>query len=220
MIERVRQLLNRHAASLENCQCANCRALDRTIECETCGYSGPAFTVPCACYDYSCSGGSSTGAGCFHGGLCCPVCDDGNIDPWELVRGVREASKPGPAVYVGIFLYPHCHSALLDWWRASVAVDLLPKLYAHHLTLKFRPSEAELAALPLGREVGMTITGFAHDSQAQAVTVEAELPSANEHPHITVATALGTKPVYANELLKTATMLKGARLFGTVRTFP
>ena len=64
------------------CECGACRqAIQEAVadgwECESCGYRGKPYAAECACYDNMCHGGKTRGAGCFHGCLCCPVCDEG-----------------------------------------------------------------------------------------------------------------------------------------------
>lgn len=75
-------------------------------------------------------------------------------------------------------------------------------VYVHHMTVAFKPDADvfEREYLPRhGQPVALTVTGYALDSQAQAVAVDAY--SENPHPHITISVADGVLPVYSNELL-------------------
>jgi len=65
--------------------------------------------------------------------------------------------------------------------------------------------------------VVLHVTGWAADEKGQAVRVKAAAKSANTVPHVTVAVAPGTKPVYSNELLqKQVIAVHGPDLIGTV----
>lgn len=74
------------------CECDRCRkAAELPIACETCGYIGTPLMFACCCYDYTCAGGDSRGSGCPHGSATCPVCQEGETDPWEIIRALRLA---------------------------------------------------------------------------------------------------------------------------------
>ncbi len=92
MIEAIQAILNtRHVA--EDCNCDRCEAAKQAnpITCETCGYTGIGAAITCACYDCICPGGDQHGSGCFHGGIICPICDDGeSISGFEIVKAIRE----------------------------------------------------------------------------------------------------------------------------------
>lgn len=102
----IRGILNKERESGEDlCSCAFCKiAIERgqqslpdatPVVCRYCGYSGPMNALACACYDSHCrgAGANSNGAGCPHGALVCPVCNDneGEVDPWEIIREIRNA---------------------------------------------------------------------------------------------------------------------------------
>ena len=84
-----------------------------------------------------------------------------------------------------------------------------PNRFAHHMTVKFRPSEAdcrEIQAL-FGLPINLTIIGSVA-AEVQAVVVDKEqllsdygLVVANDIAHITMATAEGVKPFKSNEVL-------------------
>jgi hypothetical protein len=132
------------------------------------------------------------------------------------------------AVYVGVILdaeatevAPSATEALLRWWEAEVG-ELLPKHIAHHMTIRFRPTEAELAELVLGQATALRVVGFAHDAGIQAVVVElaGDRRSANAVPHVTLATDGVTPPVRANDLLSAGfTPVDGPVLTGRVGIF-
>ena len=132
------------------------------------------------------------------------------------------------AIYVGVILdaedteeRPASTEALLRWWEAEVG-EVLPKRVAHHCTLRFRPTEAELAEYELGQATTLRVVGFAHDAGIQAVVVElaGDMRSANAVPHVTVATDGVTPPVRANDLLSAGfTPVDGPVLTGRVGIF-
>lgn len=80
------------------------------------------------------------------------------------------------------------------------------RVYSHHLTLAFKPSEelwrAHYRDL-IGQPIELPVIGIASDEKGQAALVQ--LPEGvhctNEHPHVTVSCAEGTKPFYSNKLL-------------------
>ena len=96
-------------------------------------------------------------------------------------------------------LWKAIYSALfLTEQSAEVAKELGKRLaptlengFAHHLTLKFRPSEAEVEALPIGEQVVLTCIGYVADARACALVCE--VPEGIEFindapPHITLCT--------------------------------
>lgn len=68
----------------------------------------------------------------------------------------------------------------------------LPNKYYDHMTSVFRPGEIDAAAL--GEERDLHIVGRLTTDKVDALLVESE-DTNNEHPHITLATADGIKPV-------------------------
>lgn len=136
----------------------------------------------------------------------------------DLARQVADRFAGRP-IYVGIFLDDTSKRRLLQWWQSSVRSKLLPKVFAHHVTLRFKPSEAELARFDIGAQALVQVLGYAEDEKAQAVLVRPSVASANRHPHITVATDHGVPPVYSNDLLaKGYTRKPGPILRGVVNT--
>ena len=91
--DAVKEAFNKSRAG-EDCNCRNCQQVkdiaQDNFECETCGYNGRPATIECSCYDFACHGGDSRGAGCFHGCVVCPICDDGdNLS--QVIKDVRAA---------------------------------------------------------------------------------------------------------------------------------
>lgn len=76
---------------------------------------------------------------------------------------------------------------------------------AHHMTVKFGPSAQDLQNYHslLGQTVELSIRGFASDANCCAVLVapNMNIRVENASPHITIAHAMGVKPVYSNQLL-------------------
>ena len=142
----------------------------------------------------------------------------------QPVLPVMNATTPKKVVYSGIFLDDASHRELLAWFSKETGLDLLDKTFAHHTTLKFKPSAEEVSALPLGKKVQLRVVGWGADAKGQAVVVDlqdAEVQSANAHPHITVAVGPGGSPAYSNELLASGvTRVAGPTLEGVVDTFP
>ncbi len=98
-------------------------------------------------------------------------------------------------IYIGVFLDDS--EDLLGWFEDTLEpLHLYP--HADHMTCVFRPESAE--GFELGAVLDLEVVGWASDEFGQAVVVRG-CESDNEHPHITVACDLGTKPFYSNELL-------------------
>jgi hypothetical protein len=77
-----------------------------------------------------------------------------------------------------------------------------PKVYAHHMTIAFKPSKEICERyLPLvGDELNLPVITEFNDDKAQAVLIDT-IYSENEFPHITVSTDNDTKPSYSNSLI-------------------
>lgn len=133
----------------------------------------------------------------------------------EELRDLREA-KPPVALYVGLFLDKRSHDALVRW--ANDEGPVLPKVIAHHVTIKFKPTPEELASLPVGEPASVRVIGYASDSKAQAVVVDGLKVMGGAIPHVTVATANGVSPVYSKELLANGyDTVRGPVLTGTIQ---
>lgn len=107
-------------------------------------------------------------------------------------------SKQRKVVFLAAYLTPDARDALKEWYASKVG-ELLPKEYAHHMTIKFKPGVDDLQLHPEGTKVELRVVGYASNDWVQAVVVEG-YPSANACPHITVATN-NSPPKMANELL-------------------
>lgn len=119
----------------------------------------------------------------------------------NIVRRFLARDAP-PITYTGIFLDRASHDKLIHWWTKQVKIPLHEDVYAHHMTIKFKPSPDEVATLPLGKKTTVKVIGWAADERGQAVLVSPQgVESANANPHITMACAPGTEPVYSNSLL-------------------
>jgi len=126
-------------------------------------------------------------------------------------------AKPVKAMYTGVFLDDP--NQLINWWKQNVG-PLHPKVKAHHMTIKFKPSEDEVKALSIGSPTSLKVVGYAQDDKGQAVLVKPQgVRSTNRHPHITVAVD-GVSPAYSNDLLKKGiTKVSGPTLKGRVGFF-
>jgi hypothetical protein len=103
-------------------------------------------------------------------------------------------------LFVAVVLDDESRERLVSWFPAG----LLMKTIAHHMTVKFKPSEADLAELNLGEQIQLQVIGWADNGHIQAVAVTASprLPCANAVPHVTVATDGRTPPKFSNDLLE------------------
>ena len=82
-----------------------------------------------------------------------------------------------------------------------------PVVYAHHLTLAFRPAEAtyEKYAAFLGKPCLIRVMEEVWDGQGQAVRVSIETAGAESNcPHITVSCVDSVAPKYSQKLLANA----------------
>jgi len=119
-------------------------------------------------------------------------------------------------LYVAVVLNSESRLRLCRWFPAKA---LLEKLFAHHMTVTFRPTLEEFEKLPINQGVFLKVIGYAQDEHVQAVAVMG-FPSSNAIPHITVATD-GTPPKASNDLLaKGFTLIDGPTLLGRVLSQP
>ena len=109
------------------------------------------------------------------------------------------------AVYAAAILTSRGAAALRLWWERDIS-PLESKVFSHHMTIKFRPSDEELYELMerlggVGETVQLRVIGYVEDIElgVQAVVVEG-VYSTNDIPHITVATD-GAKPFLSNKAL-------------------
>jgi hypothetical protein len=135
-----------------------------------------------------------------------------------MTAGLKRVPK---VIYIGVFLDEAQRKKLLAAVPARHS-----KLHADHVTLVFQPSPEELEKYTLGSEVELEVAGEAFDEKGQAVLVvlKGGVASKNAHPHITISTAEGTKPVYSNTLFEKMTgfhvLSEPLVLVGTVDTYP
>lgn len=101
--------------------------------------------------------------------------------------------------FVSAVLTPDSQRRLLE-----AVPPVHPRVYAHHVTMAFKPEPEVLAKYQqmAGQRVRIPVTAYAVDDKAQAVLVGAD--SENEFPHITISVAEGVSPVYSNELMANA----------------
>lgn len=139
------------------------------------------------------------------------------IHQLEQVKQTTKANIMSKHIaYSGVFLTPESKAALLESFPAKH-----PKVLAEHMTIQRKPSDKELADLPMGKEVKMRVIGYADDSSGQAVVVEPEIRSEKPIPHITISVAEGIHPEYSNDLLaKGFQAVDGPVLTGIVDLFP
>ena len=115
-------------------------------------------------------------------------------------RVMASAKKPEKAMYSAVFLDDP--RELIRWWENNVGTPLHPKVFSHHMTIKFKPGPDEITRLPMGSPVKLKIIGWSEDDKGQAVVVEPQgVRSTKSVPHVTVATN-GAPPSYSNELLE------------------
>jgi hypothetical protein len=159
-----------------------------------------------------------------------------DVDPIEIAQGLRTLRKQlseavfdvrelqatevatrhtAKAVYTGVILDDP--GKLLSWWKRTVGIPLHSKVLAHHMTIKFRPSDDEVVDLPVGQSVGLKVVGYAEDDKGQAVLVKPQgVRSTKSVPHITVAVN-GVSPAYSDNLVSVGfTAVNGPVLKGRV----
>lgn len=104
-------------------------------------------------------------------------------------------SKP---IYSAIFLSENSKQRLLREFPPAHS-----KVYAHHVTLMFKPTPEHLASLEFGKHVKIEVIGYAEDARGQAAAVR--LPPGvecnNINSHITISTTESWSPAYSNQLL-------------------
>lgn len=125
--------------------------------------------------------------------------------------------NPDDKPYAAVFLDEDSQLKLIEWWEVALGIPLLPMSYAHHMTVKYDPSEEDILEIEVGQQTSLRVVGYAYDACGQAVLVQPQVFCHNKYPHVTVATAPGIGPVYSNELLATGfRKVAGPRLTGVV----
>jgi hypothetical protein len=101
-------------------------------------------------------------------------------------------------IFVAVYLTAESKAKLL-----GLVKPLHTKIFAEHITLAFKPTDAQLAEFePLrGKAVTFTVNAVADDEKGQAVGVKESLRLDGGVTHVTISCADGVKPVYSNELL-------------------
>ena len=125
-------------------------------------------------------------------------------------------------IYYGIFLDEKSHNNLINWWLNSINIPLLEQKFAHHITIKFRPNNDDIIKYNeiIGKAFSLNVIGYAANEKAQAVKIDTNIQSDNPIPHITISCAIGTSPVYSNELIKNSQSIDGPVLNGIFDSFP
>tara|TARA_R110002153_G_scaffold97567_3_gene232310 strand:+ start:99 stop:551 length:453 start_codon:yes stop_codon:yes gene_type:complete len=105
-------------------------------------------------------------------------------------------------IYSALFLDSPTQQSLLRWWESQEGTTPLHnKVLAHHCTIAFKPSQEDVEALPLGKEIAMRVVGYGQDEKAQAIFVTITgLRSNNAKPHITMAISSSGSAKDSNEL--------------------
>lgn len=106
--------------------------------------------------------------------------------------------------YIGAFLDSSGWKRLLKWFKQESGEGLLSVLPSRpHMTIKYGPSAAQVAAAREGAIVPLQVVAWASDKNGQAVEVASpRVESASAIPHITISNAPGYNAVYSNTLLE------------------
>ncbi|HZS43266.1 MAG TPA: hypothetical protein VFA52_03575 [Candidatus Paceibacterota bacterium] len=106
--------------------------------------------------------------------------------------------SPRSIVYSGIFLTEDSRKILLEKIR-----PLYENIFAHHVTVKYRPNSEEIFNFQPGKEYELEIVGVASDGKSQAAVIKG-FKTESEVTHVTISTLGETKPNYSKDLLKSA----------------
>ena len=111
-------------------------------------------------------------------------------DNLVTLRGNPFPSRRNPdakPVFLCAVLTPESRRELYKWWMSQpLAPEPLAIQRATHMTIKFKPSEAEFEAAPIGKEVTLTVIGWVANPDIQAVAVTPNgVTSTKAHPHVT-----------------------------------
>ncbi len=123
-----------------------------------------------------------------------------------------ELPDPRQQAYLGCVLHRIAQQTLIDTvnrWAFSVNGVGMPRQgwlgKAHHMTCKFKPMQADIetCANTFGKQIELTVVGWAMDDHCIAVVVDGTPvpPLMQGLPHITVAHSHEVSPVYSNTLL-------------------
>ena len=109
-----------------------------------------------------------------------------------VLRGNPFPARRNPAakpVFLCAVLTPASRHALYKWWMSQpLAPEPLAIHRATHMTIKFKPSDAEFDAAAIGKEVTLSVIGWVANPDIQAVAVTPNgVTSTKAHPHVTFA---------------------------------
>lgn len=111
------------------------------------------------------------------------------------------SDKEDKAIYSGLFITDEHFEEL---WEPITGVPQLPKVVAHHTTLKFGLKKEEADSFEIGVKVDLPIIGWASSETHQVFVVGkvAEFESVNKWPHITMALGLDAAAKDSNTMLE------------------
>jgi hypothetical protein len=104
------------------------------------------------------------------------------------------------AVYTAAFLTADAKRQLQEWFAANVG-PVHDKVFCHHMTIQFKPSDDEVRALTLGDLRVLKVVGFVNTDTVQAVEVAGMSRADGGIAHVTVACGEGGKPFHSNAAL-------------------
>lgn len=117
------------------------------------------------------------------------------------VRGNPMPSKP--PVFLAAVLTEESKRELYRWWMSQPAApEPLPVTRMTHMTIKFKPTAAEVEIAPIGKEVQLTVIGWAANADIQAVAVVPNgVTSTKANPHVTFALRDASVPAALSDSL-------------------
>lgn len=117
------------------------------------------------------------------------------------LKSLLSESGKGKVLYTALILDKASHSAVQKWFEQVSGEALLDTVFAHHITIQFKPTEDQVSATDIGAEASVRVVGWASDDKAQVVVVSG-LNVISGLPHVTVATAKGVAPAYSKQLIQ------------------
>ena len=109
----------------------------------------------------------------------------------SLVRDTKVKSKQetqhtkvSMVLFIGVFLSQHAYNTLIAHFPAEYS-----DIKANHITILYRPTQAQVKEYRLGAKLDFTVLGCVKDEKVQAVPIrlESEVKSDNTHPHVTIS---------------------------------
>ena len=139
--------------------------------------------------------------------------------PWEIIKKLTEK---GMALFEGTIFKQKDPSRVLYTALFVDSPDQLlsrfkpkhPQVYAHHLTLNYKPES--IKDLEIGKKIELKIIGRVSDDNGDALLVETDLKTEGKHPHITLSCAEGFRPNYSNQMVEKAVLDGTAEYFDDV----